>query len=73
MIYFPYIQKSSNKEYSNLYHYFYELTGEVMIPYAIKMLSCNQELSSKLINLYKSQFNQPVNALDSFNPLELTL
>ena len=73
MIYFPYIQKSSNKEYSNLYLYFYEMMGEVMIPYAIKIFTYNRDLSSKLINLYKSQFGHPANLADSFNPLELNL
>lgn len=73
MIYFPYIHKSSNEEYSNLYHYFYDLMGEVMIPFAIKTLSYNKDLSSKLINLYKSQFNQKVIAAESLNPLELVL
>ena len=74
MIYFPYIQKSSSKEYANMYDYFQEMMGEAMIPFVAKIFTSTRDISSKLINLYRSENpNLNNNFSESLNPLEAFL
>lgn len=72
MVYFPYIQRSSNKEFAIMYEYFQEMMGETMIPFATKIFASNRDVSSKMINLYKSEGQGNVNSFaETLNPLEL--
>jgi len=54
-----------------MYDYFHELAGETMIPFAAKIFTSNRDISSKLINLYRSEsVNNNNNLGESLNPLE---
>lgn len=50
-----------------MYYYFYELIGEPLIPYTMKILTSKKDVPLKVTNFYKSQEGT---SSELFNPLE---